>query len=113
MIQYQKDMPSKVTEKPRGGEGSAVMTDLLNTLPKNVSFFKRVCLAPHSSVGEHPHMGNAEIYLILKGDAIIVDNGVEYAVTAGDCHCCFNGSTHAIKNPTDAPMEFLGCIVEE
>ena len=113
MIQYQNDMKQVQVENPRGGQGSAVMTDLLPTLPRNVSFFKKVCLAPHSAVGEHPHIGNAEIYLVLKGEGVIVDNGVEYPVVAGDCHCCFNGGTHSIQNPTDAPMEFLGCIVEE
>lgn len=111
MIQYKKDMTTDTMHAPRGGKGDVPMTVLLPTLPPNVTLCKRILLAPGCSVGEHPHEGNAEIYLPVKGTFVITDDGQEYTVSAGDAHCCFSGHTHAIENRGDEDAEFIALII--
>lgn len=72
-------------------------------------------LEPGASIGEHTHTGETEIYYMVKGEAVLVENGTETVVEEGDVLYCPNGGTHAVRNDFDEPVSFVVVIqkVEE
>ncbi len=113
MIHYHRDMDTELRHAPQNGAGDVAMTALLPQLPPHLKLFKRVMLAPGDAIGLHTHVGESEIYLVLSGEPIVQDNGNEYPLHAGDCHCCLHGGMHGIYNATKVPAEFLAIIVTE
>ena len=68
-------------------------------------------LQPNSSVGEHTHKGDFEIYVILEGTAVVRDNGVEQELHEGDVMLCRDGDSHSMENRTDKPIKFLAIVL--
>lgn len=65
-----------------------------------------------ASVGTHEHIGEDEIYLIQKGNGIIIDGGIESRIEAGDAVLTGNGSSHSIKNSGTEDLVVTAIIME-
>ena len=70
-------------------------------------------LDPGCSVGIHPHTENGEIYVVLKGEAVVTEDGVEHTLRPGDAEFCADGHTHGIENRTSEPVTFLAVILPD
>lgn len=73
--------------------------------------FTRSILTPGSSIGYHTHKGDFEVYYILKGTALVNDNGQEHTLQAGDAIHTPNGSSHSIENIGDTDLEYIAMII--
>ncbi|MDD4847362.1 MAG: cupin domain-containing protein [Bacteroidales bacterium] len=114
MIRRQNEMEIAHREHVLNGEGTIISQTLLR--PDQMSGKSRLCarntLPPHSSIGQHPHTIDAEIYYILEGEATVCDNGKEMILHAGDVMFTANGETHSIANNSDKNVVFLAIILE-
>ncbi len=103
--------PSKyeVGAKPHGGAGELRYFTLLdgNVMANNYLFFHRGLLMPKSSIGEHVHRTMEEMYFIFDGVAEYTVNGKTVLLPAGSMVLCPLGSSHAIYNPGDRPLEWM------
>ena len=72
----------------------------------------RVVLPSGSSIGDHAHVEDAELYYILKGEAVVTDNDKSVVLHAGDAVFTGNANRHRITNMTDEDVEFLAVIME-
>ncbi|MGI6153157.1 MAG: cupin domain-containing protein [Christensenellaceae bacterium] len=79
----------------------------------NVDVLADIVVTPGAAVGDHQHVGEAEVYRALKGKAIYNDNGKEVEVTAGDVMVCYNGETHGIKNNSNEDFIFTAIVIKE
>ena len=113
MIHLQSHMTVEQKPNLRGGVGSPEFCHLFSgeELGGRATLLASVTLQPGESVGEHPHVDNAELYYILSGAAMVAEDGTETELHAGDAEFCADGHTHAIRNHTDAPMTFLALIL--
>ena len=113
MIHLHSQMQTEYKPNLRGGAGSPEFCHLFSKddLGGRASLLASVTLQPGESVGEHPHVDNAEVYWILSGSAMVAEDGVETELHAGDAEFCADGHTHAIRNHTDAPVTFLALIL--
>ena len=70
-----------VSEKPRGGKGIIINNRYLDSheLDNNLQGFYVNELEPSGEIGYHMHEGEEEIYYVLEGNGIILDNGKEIA----------------------------------
>lgn len=76
--------------------------------------FARLVVHPHSSIGWHQHVGNAETFYILKGVGTFVDNdGSKTDVFPGDVCTIEVGQWHSMENNTDENMEMMALIINE
>ena len=73
--------------------------------------FARVVFEPGTSIGIHEHHGEFEGYYILKGQALVTDNGVETVLNPGDYHMCKDGDSHGIGCYGDETMEIIALII--
>jgi len=98
---------------PIGGKGELESIHLLT--PEEFKgkgrMFAHNYLKPGSSIGLHTHNKDFEIYYILNGEGIFVDNGKETKVSKGDVLITYDGESHALKNTGDVDIEFLACII--
>ena len=97
------------------GIGEIAMTSILEPKPENFSgqgrLFAHTVMKPGQYFGKHSHSGEFEIYYILKGAGIYIDNDEEYPVKAGDVMVCEDGGTHGIRTSGDEDLEFIALIL--
>ncbi|HEX9952144.1 MAG TPA: cupin domain-containing protein [Rubricoccaceae bacterium] len=93
-----------------GGAGAVVCREVLADYDRATAGFTLVhddTLAPGVSVGEHRHVGDEEIYVILEGEGEMVVDGVVHAVGPGDVCVTRTGETHGITNTGEGELRVL------
>ncbi|WP_303927152.1 cupin domain-containing protein, partial [Desulfovibrio piger] len=95
-----------------GGPGLIHATQLLNEgeFHDKGRLFNIVRLGPGEAVGRHQHVGDMEVYHILKGQCRYDDNGTEVMLQAGDTAVCPDGEWHAVHNDGPGDMEMV-CLI--
>ncbi|AEE14015.1 Cupin 2 conserved barrel domain protein [Thermodesulfobium narugense DSM 14796] len=98
---------------PIGGKGELESIALLSLeeFKGKGRMFAHNFLKPGSTIGLHTHKGDFEIYYILNGEGIFVDNDKEVQVSKGDVLITYDGESHSLKNTGDKDIEFLACII--
>lgn len=114
MFHLKSDMTTEVKHNIRGGDGSPSFLHLLTpeAMGSWCSLASIVTLQPGESVGEHPHVDNGELYLVLTGKAQVTEDGITRELLPGDTEFCAHGHTHSIANHTDEAATFLALIVQ-
>jgi mannose-6-phosphate isomerase-like protein (cupin superfamily) len=59
-----------------------------------------------------PHETDAEMFLVLAGKGIYIEDGNEYSVGPGDFMMAGLGQTHGLRNPGGEPLEIIAVIAE-
>ncbi len=114
MIKRSGSFQSEVREHMRGGDGSAKIEHLWKAKEElgasATRLFAKVTLEPGCGIGDHVHDKEEEIYVILKGEAEVDDNGVKSVLKPGDTILTGNGASHSIKCHGSSPLEFMAVI---
>ncbi len=102
-------------ENLRGGGGRATLRRYFATeaLPPGLRAFNVVTLEPGASIGVHTHEGTGEIYLVLEGRGLAVDDGTEVEVGPGDAILTRSGHSHGLTNPGPGPLRFLAVLGDD
>lgn len=113
MIRRSNEMETEVRHKMRGGKGDVGFFHAFKS--SEITAPCRVCstlvLEPGCSIGEHAHVGEDEVYLILSGTGRLFD-GKEYTtVTAGDAVLTGNGESHSIENIGEDTLKIFAVVV--
>jgi mannose-6-phosphate isomerase-like protein (cupin superfamily) len=98
--------------RPKVHDGAGTMNyhALLSNkaLSTNVNFMHRGTINPHSSIGQHFHNRCEELFVILDGaDAQFTINGRTAVVKTPAGVPDRAGSSHAVYNPSDKPIQWL------
>lgn len=113
MINQAKQQKADVVENLRGGEGSILRHHLIPAADSCGKF--KMCavltLEPGCTIGEHPHMPDAEFCWLLEGKLTIKDGDEEHIVYPGDAWICGNGDSHYTKNNFDEKAIFLAIVM--
>jgi quercetin dioxygenase-like cupin family protein len=113
MAVYKKaDRTVEYAEGVEGGHGTMIRDrcNLSDKLGGVCSYVVCNSLVPGASIGEHTHTGETEIYYMVSGKAVLVENGTETVVEAGDVLFCPDGGTHAVRNDFDETTSFVVII---
>ena len=70
----------------------------------------RVELDPGAVIGEHLHAGNEELYWILSGSGLFIEDGIETAAVPGDLLLTRQGHRHGLRNTGSEPLVFLAVV---
>ncbi len=112
VINPQSMRTEKITSM-RGGKGEV---DILHLIEKQAllgkaRLFAKLSVKPASSIGEHRHENEFEIFYILSGRGLFNDNGRSIPVQAGDICFTAPGETHSIENTSQQDLELLAIII--
>jgi len=67
---------------------------------------------PGCTTRGHDHADREEVYFFTKGRGVMVVDGEEYGVTAGDTLYLKPGPYHTTRNTTDFPFEFFWMTIK-
>ena len=73
--------------------------------------FAHVTIPVGCSIGDHPHVDDADLYYIIEGTARVDDNGVLKEITAGELSYTQEGEHHSIENIGDGELKFLALVL--
>ena len=103
MIKRADNMTANVKVNMRGGDGQAVVTDILDKgeYKGNARLIGTILLEPGCSIGAHVHENEEEVFYIIEGTATYDDNGKTEILHKGDSCVCLGGQKHSIENRTE------------
>ena len=99
-------------ENLKGGVGVVEKRLCLEALPQGAKMFAELTLTPGSSIGQHKHTGEYEIFFCTRGELTLDDGGEEKLMHAGDFAICPDGGTHALYNRSNAPATVFASIIQ-
>ena len=103
---------NEVKNAPRGGKGDVAFEHLLtpDEMGKSSSLTARLTLPAGAAIGYHMHSGDGELYYILSGEGLYVENGKAQTVRAGDSLFCPDGSSHSIENTGNTELTMIAVV---
>jgi mannose-6-phosphate isomerase-like protein (cupin superfamily) len=110
MIVKRADAGGFVTDTCHEGTGQLACVEMLRDYERQGSGLKYLhddTLEPGTSIGEHTHTDDEEIYFVLEGHGTMIDDGKQYDITVGDMCITGSGHSHGIINGSDSPMRLL------
>jgi len=113
MITRADAMSTERNEREQGGAGVTEITHMFRKedLPVLSRLFAVIALEPGASIGLHRHVGEDEVYYVIRGEGTLVDGGVRSCLSPGDAHLVKSGETHGIENAGNERLEFVAVIV--
>lgn len=67
----------------------------------------RGCLVPGASIGFHTHSDSAEVIYVFSGSGVLLEDGTEKPVSAGDCLYCPKDASHSLINPSASAEDLV------
>ena len=100
MIKRASEMTSTVKVNMRGGDGQAVVTDILDKgeYKGSARLLGTILLEPGCSIGAHVHENEEEVFYVIEGTATYDDNGKTEILHQGDSCLCLGGQKHSLAN---------------
>ena len=113
MIKRKEDMTSTIKVNMRGGDGQAVVTDILDKgeYAGKARLIGTIDLEPGSSIGTHVHENEEEVFFVIWGEAVYDDNGVTGILREGDSCVCLGGQHHSLANRGTEPLRVFAVIL--
>ena len=116
MIRKSSDRHIEKRLAMRGGKGTVLVEHLF--LQNEIRAKCRLCsvlkLEPLSSIGLHKHEGEDELFLVLRGSAVLIDEkGTKTFLSEGDAVLTGNGEAHSLVNENSQNVaEVLAVIMQ-
>ena len=70
-----------------------------------------LCLEPGQCTGLHAHTTNVELFYMLEGELVCIEDGEEVILKPGDCTATANGDKHQIINRSDKVAKDLAVVI--
>lgn len=103
----------RVAKKVHAGAGELHYMGLFDaaTFSTNFIFLHRGVIPPGGGIGHHFHNHMEEMFVIFDGEAQFTVNGRTSLLKGPAGAPCRMGSSHAIYNPTDKPVQWMNIAV--
>lgn len=113
MIRRVDDQRIQMRENVCEGKGFVQMQHLLESsdMGGKASFCAKMVVEPGSSLGNHQHVENAEIYYVLKGEVVSGTPEHEKVMKEGDISFTGNGECHFLENRSNTSAEVLAIVI--
>ena len=69
-------------------------------------------LAPGQCTGFHGHTDDVELFYMLEGELICVEDGEEVTLKPGDCTSTCSGAKHQIINRSEEMAKVLAIVIK-
>jgi len=108
LLRGPSNVPCQRLKGRHSGEGEYAVRTLFEA--EFGSLFKHVrdlTLFEHSTIGEHPHADDEELFYIVEGEGVMTIEGEEQTVGPGDCILTQSGSSHGLRNEGKGALRIL------
>ena len=118
-----EDAPTYTVDGCAGGDGRIQITTILGDeamqpVPEGMrqlddsetfDYIHLTTLPVGTTIGEHPHEGNEQFYLIVEGTGEVTLCGDVYPVKPWSVAMIKSGASHGIRNTGDIPLKYICC----
>ncbi len=114
MFKKSADFSRETRTAMRDGNGSVQLEHIWKPgedLGSPVRMYSRLILNPGCSIGWHVHQNEEEIFYILRGNALLNDNGSEVHAVPGDSIVTRSGEGHSVACEGSDTLEILAVII--
>lgn len=115
MIRQAEEMVREIRSNMRGGTGDVQIIHLFRAgeYKGKARLYARIILEPGCSIGMHEHVGEEEIYAVIRGQAILTDSTLEneQVMGPGDASLTLSGQKHAIRNDGTNTLEIMALVL--
>lgn len=109
-----KDEGMKEYRNIRNGVGEILMENKFG-LDETANRCKMVAvlnLEPGQCTGYHAHIDDCELFFMLEGELVCVEDGEEFPLRIGDCTMTCGGEKHQIINRSDKLAKVLSVVIK-
>ncbi len=112
MIRREGSYRTEMRENMRGGQGKIKIEHLWQPeeMEHRARLFARLTIEPECGIGFHEHLGEAEVFVVISGQAKMMDHDQEVILRAGDT-ILTSESGHAVEAIGDQPLIMLAVIL--
>lgn len=113
MFKTKEEMNRTIREKLRGGNGALGFTNVFeqNEMFEKCNLCAVIDFAPGTSIGEHPHQPEAELYYVLEGELTVSENGEKKVLRPGDAVFTGGGNKHSASNDSNSVVKMLAVVI--
>ncbi len=113
MIKRNASMETEIRKRMREGSGEVEIQHIFKKeeLKGKARLVARITLKQGCSIGSHSHGQEEEIFYVLKGEGVATENGETFILKKGDAMVTGGGSSHAIENQSENPLELIAVIL--
>jgi quercetin dioxygenase-like cupin family protein len=115
MIRQAEEMVREIRSNMRGGTGDVQIIHLFRAgeYQGKARLYARIILEPGCSIGMHEHVGEEEIYVVIRGQAVLTDSTLEneQVMAPGDASLTLSGQKHAIRNDGTETLEIMALVL--
>lgn len=114
MIKRKNEFQKEERTEMRGGSGTVKFERVWERgteMKSPTRLFSKLILEPGVSIGTHTHENEEEIFLVLRGQAKVTDNGTEAILEAGDSIITRHGDSHSVACHGSETLILLAAIL--
>ncbi|MDD4101944.1 MAG: cupin domain-containing protein [Kiritimatiellae bacterium] len=113
MITRDGEMRAEMRENMRGGKGTVKVENWFapEAFGAKVRLCARLTVPPGGSIGTHNHEDEDEIYIVLSGQGLIIEDNNRTPVGAGDAILTGKGGAHGVENTGTEPLVIAAIIM--
>lgn len=114
MIRRKGTYEVSLREQMRGGKGTVRIEHFWSKdeLKGKTRLFAKLILEPGTSIGFHEHVGEAEIFVVIKGKGRITDGDTVTEVEPGDTILTGDGNGHSVEAVGNETLEMIAVILQ-
>ncbi|MCL2866212.1 MAG: cupin domain-containing protein [Clostridia bacterium] len=114
MVRKKISLPEESCEGLLGGQGTVTLVHLEQLLlPETCGLCAKLTIPEGCSVGEHEHIGEAEVFYFLSGKGVVTDDDKRVEVQAGDVMTTVSGHRHSVQNSGKDDLVLVAVIIKE
>ena len=109
MLRRQSEMNETVLDKCHEGEGKLLCRTVLEPADSGlgIQFMHDDVLEPGTTIGEHRHEDEEEVYFVVEGRGTMILDGEVEPIGPGDVSLVRRGHSHGIMNSEAGRMRLL------
>ena len=114
MIKLKNELVKTTISNLRGGEGDIIREDIFkpDEAQEKINMCAILTIPDGSTIGEHTHGPDAEIYYLLSGTLRVTDNGITKDLTPGDAVFTGGGNAHCVVNVSGKEASMLAIVIK-
>ncbi len=99
------------SDNVRGGKGKANIFNLIKDYQVDITYVGVVELEPLATIAEHTHLDDRELYFVIEGEGVFIENGEKNYIKRGYYGAINRGDSHGIENTSKTEKLKIVAIV--
>ena len=114
MIKHDGTYHTETRARMKDGSGEVTLQHYFNKEEyggQHIRVCAKLIIPPGASIGLHEHVGEDEVYIVVKGRGKVIDDGQVAEISVGDSVLTGRGKAHAVECLGNETLEIIALVV--